>query len=359
MIIFSVLIALIVIMYPICNKTKTKRGRAVYCIIVFILMTLVMGLRSRYTAGVDTNLVYLPSFHWITDHSMSQVMLRYEDKDPLFYMLTKLFTYMISNDQIYLMVISVISVGSYCIFVYKNSENPLMSYILYMGLGYYGIEFQMLRHAIAVSILLCGYKFLKERKAILFIMIVLLASCFHNSALIFMIAYPISYLKIDWKQWVVLTATVIIVYCARDTVLSIIGTVILNEERYQNYMSGNTGMAFTGAIIQLLIYVLCFIMSLGKRSNDMTMYLNISVVSIAFMFCVSIIGEFHRISMFFGMYNTIMLPKVIHITPYLKDNRNKFLLNMAICVVFIFYFFFAGVGNAGLQDYKFFWQSVY
>jgi transmembrane protein EpsG len=53
-----------------------------------------------------------------------------------------------------------------------------------------------MRHSIAVSILILGYKFYEQRKIIKYLIITILAAQFHNTALIMILAYFIP----DWRR---------------------------------------------------------------------------------------------------------------------------------------------------------------
>ena len=59
------MVTLGVLLYTLINRIKVKNKRKLYCIIVCIIISLVMGLRSRYVGGVDTDLSYIPLFYKI------------------------------------------------------------------------------------------------------------------------------------------------------------------------------------------------------------------------------------------------------------------------------------------------------
>lgn len=72
--------------------------------------------------------------------------------------------------------------------IYKENEYPIFILSLYFTLYFFPIEIDQTRQFIAMSILICGNKFIVEEKIILWILIVVLAMQFHITAII---AFPL------------------------------------------------------------------------------------------------------------------------------------------------------------------------
>ena len=360
MIIFIFLVAFSIISPLICKKIFLQNWKKIYCKLMWVATMLIMGLRSIYVAGVDTRLVYIPKFEAVQSVSYIDLPSLYS-KDIVFYLLTKLFTEVCKNHTLYLLAIAAFVTYSFSKFVYKYSKNPLFSYIVYFSLNYYSICFQMLRHAVAISILLFSYDSLINRKVLKFILIVLFASCFHSSAIVFLLAYPIANLKIGLKQLMIISAALGGVFLLRNQILDIIGLVVNTSfKQYVSYgfTTNERGLSITGTLILIVIYLteLFLLFPLNSENKQITMLLNLSVAGIMFMAMSMIIGEFHRISMFFGMSNTILLPNAW----YKYNSSDKKAGNIIIILTesfLIFYFLFFGLRNTDLLNYRFFWHD--
>lgn len=357
MIAFTILTIWTVLSYDLCKRIKCSDVKKFYCWNMFLATLLLQGLRSIYIGGVDTSLVYARNFERAILTPFSNMPAVF-GKDLLFYYLTKVFTCICTDFHVYVFVISCLVLGSFSIFTYKHSERPAFTYILYYALGYYAVGFQMLRHVMALSVLLFAYDYILERKWIRFIIIVLLASCFHSSALIFLIAYPIAKVRINFKQWIAIIAIVAAVFLAKARVAGLVNSVIMGMDRYSRYSTSTSQLSLMGAMILMCIYVVSFIFSypLYKDDDELKMLLNLSVVSIAFMTMVTIVGEFHRISMFFGIYNTVLLPKAWKMYR-VEDRRLKAVYLLGMVAVFIAYFLLIGLNNYDLATYRFFWMD--
>lgn len=357
MIAFLILIIWTIVSYDLCKKVNSGNVNKIYCWNMFFATLLLQGFRSIYIGGVDTSLVYASGFEKALNTSFNNMSVVFK-KDILFHYLTKCFTFICTDFHVYIFAISAFVLGSFCTFVYRHSDRPVFSYIIYYALGYYAIGFQMLRHVMALSILLFAYDFILERKWMKFIAIVLLASCFHSSALIFLIAYPLSRMKIGYKQWIAIVATVVSVFFARGKIAGIINRLISGMDRYSRYSENVTRLSLTGAFILICIYIAAFVFAYPayKKNDELKVLLNLSVISIAFMTLVTVVGEFHRISMFFGIYNTVLLPKAWK-KYQARDSRLKVVYLLGINTVLIAYFLLYGLSNYSLSAYRFFWMD--
>ena len=146
----------------------------------FFTLLLVVGLRGS-GVGTDT-LGYISEF---------------QDADSRYRITEFGFSYFIKflhgaglDTTQFLMMVSVITTGSIAWVVHKYSKNITLSYLLYLNLGYMAFSMSGIRQAIAISITSVALIFLIKNKKIVFIVLVLLAATFHNSALIFMLVLP-------------------------------------------------------------------------------------------------------------------------------------------------------------------------
>ena len=107
-------------------------------------------------------------------------------------LLVKAISLLTNNPNYMFVIISFITLFGICVFVYKYSSIKWMSILLFISLGFYYTSFNMIRQFIAIAIVMLSYKYLIEKNFLKFFMIVLCASLFHMSALIFIPFYFIS-----------------------------------------------------------------------------------------------------------------------------------------------------------------------
>lgn len=197
--IYIINLILIIFLYVMLFKLyRTEKSKKIFCIIVFILFSLIQGLRS-FEVGNDTN-NYIKFFElsknipWIDIILMKQWSI-----EPGYGLIMKICSTMSFTPQMFLLTVSIIINGGLMYYIYKYSDNPFISVIIFIGVEFFTLSFTALRQMIAVIILLNSYKFIKEKKFIKFILLVLLASTIHKTALIFLPVYFFRDININKK----------------------------------------------------------------------------------------------------------------------------------------------------------------
>ena len=174
------------------NKDKTKKFMAFIAILpIFLLYVL------RYKrVGVDT-IGYVNFFESdIRNMTFGEIFnveaLRVEVGYRFYVKLISLIT---DNYTVYFLFNGIIVFGSIYRFALKYSKNPFLVIYCFITLGTYQFFETGLRQALAISICLFAVDFIKDKKLVRFVLVVFLASLFHKSAWIFLMAYPLSLIK--------------------------------------------------------------------------------------------------------------------------------------------------------------------
>lgn len=360
MTIYAVLVGVTLIGYPIAGRLSRKRQKEIYCTFMFILLTLVIGLRSRYIGGVDTNISYIPAFERICRQSMAQVIARQGAKDVFFYICTKLFTYISQDVVLYLLTIAGFVSYSYSRFILRYSNNPIISYLMFFALGFLAMSFQQLRQIVALSIVLFSYEPIKERKIIRYVLTIIIASLFHMSAVLFLVAYPLAEMKVGLKQWNIMGLSVILCIAGKSIVQQVI-SFFAAQTQYESYFTGSYAntLSISGVIILFAIYVAGLVLGYRVIKNDkeIRICLNMSALAVCFMAVAMVLGEFQRLSKGFGAYNLVLIPNVLeYYKSRGKHTRNSFLYTTFIIIVLVVYFLFFSLSDAKMLPYQFFWQ---
>src|SRR5690606_27878018 len=97
-----------------------------------------------------------------------------------------------------LLLTAIICVGTYMYVIFKVSENVALSVFIYVVLGAYLVFFNAARQGLAISICAISVIFLLQRKIWHYIIVIIIASFFHRTALIllpfyFILRLPFSY----------------------------------------------------------------------------------------------------------------------------------------------------------------------
>ena len=184
-----ILLVLIIIILPIFKISKKN-----YCIIIGLAMTLIVGFRDINLGMNDTSLIYLPIFTELSKLSVTDAFyfIKNSNIEVVFYMLTKFYIVISNNYRIYLILLAIPLNFFVSRFIYKYSKIPFLSFIIFFSLNYFAIEFTLLKHCIALSILILSYDYVVNKNFKKFALAVILASFFHRTALIFLIVYQLA-----------------------------------------------------------------------------------------------------------------------------------------------------------------------
>ncbi len=348
MIPYILLIFLIVVSYFLINK-RFNNAKKKYCIFVGVLLFLLLAFRNT-SLGIDLKRLYIPYFNIIKNLSFGET-IRFSQShqtEVVFYLLNKTISLFTDNIHFYLAIVAIPYIFTVSRFIYKYSKNPLLSFLIFLSLNYYCFSFSALRHTLAASFLIFSYDYLKEKKWLPFLFCVILASLFHRTAFIFLLAYPLAYLKINWKQIVL---SLLLIFCStllRDFLFQLL-FFIFDSGHFANYLNIGESMSLVFFTINFLLYLfMIYLFKNNKNKMENRVLLNLQFLCICFASLTPVLGEMIRISFFFGVFLCASLPNAIENSKYAQ---NKKVYYSVLSISFILYFFNFTLYNSSLVPY--------
>ncbi|EGT3600236.1 EpsG family protein [Clostridium perfringens] len=351
-IIYIFLCALII--YSKKNKLKLSEKNNIYLFLNFSMFIFISAFRGR-NIGNDT-CKYLDLFNKIRFKSIIELKDRYEIG---YLYLNKMLSLISDNQQIILIVTSCIILICYAYFIKKYSANVWLSVFLFFILGYFTSSMNTIRHQIALGLVLISYKYIKENKFFKFLILILVASTFHSTSIIFLISYPISKLKINFRNIMMFFLFAILGYALFDKIFSF----ILLGTKYEyylktDYLNGDVRLATVVNILIISTVLLFGIISSNniKKSRDYNIMclflftsLSISIISLKF-------NLLDRVADYFQVCIIVYLPNVISKI----SNQKKRIIAIYLVIVM---FFLYGISIQYLKPewnkvfpYSFFWN---
>ena len=174
-------------LYGACkNHNTTIRRRKIYTFVAFACLALIAMLRS-YNVGRDLQSHYYKTFLRVVNMDWNNLFtLGYENGYLVFYKLISMFT---DNGQWMIAIHALFVIGITGWFIYRNSENVVMSTFLFITTNTWFMYMTMMRQAMAVCIVLIALEIWKRKdwkikRYVLYVAIVILAMQFHSSAFI-------------------------------------------------------------------------------------------------------------------------------------------------------------------------------
>ncbi|MGN7763271.1 EpsG family protein [Paenibacillus sp. 22594] len=312
------------------------------------------GALRSINVGTDVN-GYSLSYLQLQNISFKEIFLSNTviSRDPFFYYLLKILTYINTDPQFMIVVTTAIVIICLSVFIYKNSVNPLLSFVLFVGLRFYSFTLSGLRQAVAWSIIMLSYNFIKEKKPIKFLILVLIASLFHKSALIFLIAYPFAKIKRIGSISFAVPFIFIFNYVTNNSLVEIALKLSFFQQYDGQLSNGNNNSGSTLLLIYIGIYI--FSLILRKKTNDESqenyqMY-NLTLLGIIITMLSLDYDNFFRIGYYFIFSIVLLLPHTIN---RIGDEKTRNLVSAIVIILIIAQFIIIGPG-AGTENYSFFW----
>lgn len=341
---------LLITSFLFCFIAKKREGRKIYigsgkivsennfAISVFFLMLwLLLSCRS-IEVGIDTE-----NYKWIFNNYSKQSFRQAfnGDLERLFGVLNWLIGKMTDNFQIYLTVVAAMTISPIAILYNQEKNHSYLKIILFVNMSIFIMLFSGIRQAIAMSIGLIAYYFVKKKKLISYLITVFVAMGIHTSAFILFIMYPIYCFKIKKRHLYFIIPTIMITYLFNRPIFAgLLNIMMLFNERYSDYAS----LKNTGAITMIICFVaftlFAYIVPDEKQIDSEFIGMRNYLLLATLLQCFA---PLHSLAMRMNYYYILFIPVVIPKTLNYADNRWKQVAKVAeivMCVFFTLYFLF-------------------
>ncbi len=299
----------------VCRVTY-KGNRKIGIFIIAFLTWLLIGLRD-ISVGTDT-LSYVNdfnSFRWLSFEGL-WVRITKDLKEPLYNLITWGFGQISDSYTVYLLGWALFPAVAIYIICKDNLKSPTQYFeaiLTICMLGLYAFFIAGIRQTAAISIVLISYKYLKDGKLIKFVCLIAVAYLIHNTAILFLIAYPLKYLKVKWWFPVILVG----LYIASSSI-QIDGIVQLAElvfkDRFAAYGTSYESTQNESAFfIQLALFLIAFfkIRLLAKTDSSNNILFILATVGLFFQSLAGMLAEMSRISFYFCVFDIILIPRAL------------------------------------------------
>ena len=329
---------LFLLIWAYCFKDNKK----IYCTIAAIQWILLSGLR-HYTVGNDT-LQYLVKFEEVRYTSWSRILSNlfeyiknpfadHSFKDPGYHTLVKIFQIFTKNYQLFLIFIAILFTASMAVWIYKNSEMPWLSFIIYSSLFFAFYAVTGHRQTIATALIVfIGYKYIRERKLWKFLALSLLAFLIHKSAIVFVPFYFIANMNITaLKSVFILGGSFVFSLIGKPIYAPLAYTLGFGEEQIEESVGG----AGTYATVLLLICIFTLICypNVKERRDDYKFLYNAIFMTIFTTLFVYQQQAFMRVQQYYSLFIMIMIPEIV----MSFEKRQRALVSMCGTLVLIAY----------------------
>ena len=266
-----------VISEQLLKRNNKKIGILLLGISLFVIC-FIAGVRSQ-EVGTDVN-VYVTRLINVSESSAGFFQYIKNANSDLFFAILIYFGYLFKDINVVLFFIELAAALPIYIYAYLERKNQSLTVtVLIFLLTMYCTSLNLMRQSIAISICLLAYHYFNEKHYKKATVTLLIATLFHKTALIFVIAFFINYLinkKIEKKGNLIFIFVICMVF------FSLFMDKFIALTSYSDYLeSENLMRTFSiGSILKKLFWIGLGIISIRYRSNDEKKYNNVLVGTI-------------------------------------------------------------------------------
>jgi len=320
------------------------------------------GLRN-VAVGADTY-AYLLKFEAIQHISWAEIFATfiktYETgvgKDPGYLIFMKLISLIVSEYQIYLLIIATLFFSALCwllkIFC-KSVYDVFIGVLLYEVLFYGFCSITGIRQTIAIAFLFVGIRFIINRKLIPFIIICFLAAVIHKSALIFIPFYFIAYYKNPIRLLVPIIICLPVIFATVRPFAQFLTSFSFSES-YSVY--SNSEYETAGAQMFLIYMLAVSVMAticrkeIKEASDKIKICYNAFSLGVLFTPLTWVDPSLMRVVMYFSIFSIFILGELVR-TFCKKINTSLSVVTLAMVFIFVLIIIKRG------SEFAFFWQEM-
>lgn len=316
MIIYLLAIMIIGLLFLIGRRNPKLNIAAL--VLSFIVLWLISGLKDQ-TVGTDTP-SYVAYFEATVNGSAGIDTLFHDNIftfsgfEKGFQILTYLISRLTTSYTIYSLILySIVSISTLML-IKKNSSNYFLSTMIYMLL-FYLPSLSAIRQSLAISIVLLGYNFIKERKLIKYVAVVLLATLMHQASIVMIVIYFMYNRTVNPK---IIFRYVSIALISLFSVVPLIYFMSSVNVRYSFYID-RIGSYSLGSFLTLGLYLIigmfCYVSFRKTRKKQQTeenaLLVKTSLAGAAASIIALKVNALSRLSTEFMIYIIIAIPQFI------------------------------------------------
>lgn len=314
-----------------------------YALVIFGYFAFWIGMRG----GMYDTDAYIINFDKIPeDINSAWATIDWEGKAPGFDAFTVIFKCFISQEYTWwLMTIAVVSLGCIMVVLRKYSVDFFFSSFTFIALSTFTWAMNGMRQFICVAILFLCCGFLKDKKAVRFIVVALLLSSIHFTAILMIPVYFVAVSK-PWRLRIFLFILIIVLICFfAEPFFEQVEDTVLEGTAYEGATSQFEEDDGVNPLRALFASVFPFLAFIRRRELEeyyeqepmLPIAINMSLVSAA----LYVVGIFTsgilvgRLPIYCSVYNMLLIP---YILKYGFEKKDSTLVRIGMIVVLMIMF---------------------
>lgn len=306
MMIYNIMLVLCVL--PGFFLPRDKRAvQAVYCLAAWAVLFCVSAFRYEVTYDYAEYANFFNKLLVENDYGVLSADM--SEKGFLFF--TRLLTHISFDYQILFIVSALLTVSAIMLYIYRYSALPFVSVGFFLTTGMFFNSMQFIRQYIAAIIIMLALRLIMKKQLLAYIILILLASAFHISALLVLPLYFLQRIRLN-TAWLVGTLTAGgIAYAFSFQLLELITSRVYTTYKIATDYEILNGISPAYAIPYLVIFIFAFALrkKLVEADSFNSLLINCLYLAVLFM----LFGTKHAVLSRFAVI--LYLAPVLILTP--------------------------------------------
>lgn len=371
--IYILIILLIIFIGLSVDKSNNKIANRISMSIIFFLLFVIAGFRGE-SIGNDTSL-YINLFNQISREGF-QGVLSYSNRFENGYLFLNWLISIFTKESQFLLIIS----SFFCLlviiqFINKYSSIRWLSIFLFITMGYFSSSMNVIRSFWALFFIILAFNYLKANRFYRFILLCIIASTFHKTAIIFLIVWPLKNLKLTKKKIFYLLLINIIMFLFFNDFLIIVLKIFPQYQYYVGsiYLNNQIRLASVmNFLVSFVILIFGYIVAKSKNKKidrhylvciqnqdkfcNSQLFLKLLILGTSIEFISFKFNLLNRVSDYFLIFSIVYLPNII---AEINNSKLKVLIIYITVILFFIYFSVIQIYRPEwnhIYPYRFFWQ---
>lgn len=268
-------------------------------------------------------------------------------KEPGINIIAKISSWIYDDYTVMFFIAATITVGLSVWTISKYSNTFAFSILLYIFTGAWNGSFNGVRQYLACAVIFAGHRYIIDRKFIKYILIVLMASAFHITAIVMIMLYFIPLKKIDLKEILLFTIGIILLLYSYDIVFGFVETIKGKPIVMHSYMLTQVSyFRIAVAVAPLLVYFL-FTLKKNLRLEDI-FYINILFVNATLMLVTSNSAYLARIGIYTDIFAVLSYQRLLNF----QNKKLVQIMKIFILSLYVVFWYIGASGDGSMRNFE-------
>ena len=253
--------------------------------------------------------------------------------------------------NLFILIINAFALALMFFFLKQNSVLLVVGLLIFFSDLFLYLNLSGIRQALALSITCFSIKFAIDRRFIVFLLFILLAACFHTTAILFLVVYFLPRKRIKWPVALIFIFGFLLCTIFLQSISDLITLYTLKSMEYytnqQERADNLLSLFYIGIIKRSIILIVIFIM--GRKLFDQAnsyYFLNIYLFGFAIYLSTYMISPDigARLSSYFTIFEMLLAGNLIY-------SVNRLSTRILITTIFIFMAFYKLLAYMSFETY--------